>query len=565
MASLNDFKILNKKCETYFDYIKEATGIEGEISNTEKRRLGFYIFVLENLCNENDIDSLIDCVTDTQFNFVLNGTKDDDCGIDAVSIDDENKTISFFNFKFREKFNPDSRQHLNDNFTSSKYLNVIKSENVSDLIGKPLGKAKEVLARLNSNDEWDIILYQVSNESNETQIIDGHIQNLMDSYDLQVKPIGLPSITEMMSIRPKPINASLVLEKEAVMSFSADNIESAKSYITRISSSEIVRITSNSDDGRSDHNIEDIQYLANVDIDYGVLFDNVRGFVLKSKYNPNIIKSLKDEPNKFFMYNNGITIVAKNIEGKKINGDKRVKLEITDFQVLNGGQTVRSIHEFNKQDPENISQYLANSEVLVRIFKTNTDTDEINKIAEYTNSQNSIKSSDLKSLSVEQIEIERYLEEHEIIYARKSGDTGKPDKNYKHKIAMEKFGQILTAVQGNPERATNSIQNIFEKYYNDLFIKNFNIAEAPTLIESYFEIIKSYKASDFKGVQLKYFYILYLKSLNIVDEYSLMIEQLETSLISYTTDTDTSDVRKMGQIRFREELVQSLKETYNQG
>ena len=564
MASLNDFKILNKKCEKYFDYLKETTGIEVEVTDVEKRRLGFYIFILENLCSENDIDSLIENITDTQFNYHLNGTRDDDCGVDAVSIDDENNIISFFNFKFREKFNPDSHQHLNDNFTSSKYLNVFKSENVSGLKGKPLEKAKAVLERLNSNDEWDLILYQVSNDSNETQTVDDHIKNLMDSYDLQVKAIGLPSITDMMSIRPKPINASLVLEKEAVMSFSADNIESAKSYITRISGSEIVRITSNSDEGRIDHNVEDIQYLANLDIDYGVLFDNVRGFVLKSKYNPNIIKSLKDEPNKFFMYNNGITIVAKNIEGRKINGDKRVKLEISDFQVLNGGQTVRSIHEFNKQSSENISKYLVNSEVLVRIFKADTETDEINKIAEYTNSQNSIKSSDLKSLTAEQIEIERYLEEHEIIYARKSGDTGKSDKNYKHKITMEKFGQILTAFQGNPERATNSIQNIFEKYYDDLFIKNFNITEAPSLVESYFDIIRAYKNSDFKGGQIKYFYILYLSQLNIVESYSSMIEELEGFLKNYISDAETSDVRKLGQIKFRNGLVESLKNKYSQ-
>lgn len=563
MASLNDFKILNKKCDKYFSYLQEAKSIGGRLSEIDERRLGFYIFILENLCNEKDIDILVDCITDTQFNSTLYGTRDDDCGIDAVAIDDENKIIRFFNFKFREKFNSDSHQHLNDTLISAKYLNVLKSENFSDLKGKPLQKAKEVLARLNSNDEWDLILYQVSNESNETEVIDQHIQNLMESYDLQVKPIGLPSITEMMSIRPKAISASLVLEKEAVMSFSADNIESAKSYITRINSSEIIRITSNQEAARTDHNIENIQYLAELDIDFGVLFDNVRGFVLKSKYNPNIIKSLKNEPQKFFMYNNGITIVARNIEGKKINGDKRVKLEVTDFQVLNGGQTVRSIHEFNKQDPENISKYLSESEVLVRIFKADSETDEINKIAEYTNSQNSIKPSDLKSLSVEQIEIERYLEEHNIVYARKSGDTGKADKNYSHKITMEKFGQILTAVKGNPERSTNSIQNIFEKYYKGLFINNFNISESPGLIENYFKIIKAYKESNYKGVQLKFFYIMYLETLNIISDYSIMIKELEGALDTYVTDADTSDVRKMGQTRFRDSLVESITNTYS--
>lgn len=563
MASLNDFKILNKKCEKYFNYLNESISIDKEISDIDKKRLGFYVFVLENLCNENDLESLVGCIIDTQFNQILYGENHDDCGIDAVSIDEDNHIIRFFNFKFREKFNPDSKQHLNDNFTSSKFLNVLKSENLNGLTGKPLDKAKEVLSKLNSNDEWDVILYQVSNESNETKVIDEHIKNLMGSYDLQVKAVGLPTISEMMSIRPKPINATLVLEKEAIMSFSADNIESAKSYIARINSSEIVRITSNSEESRQNHGIEEIQELSTLDLDFGVLFDNVRGFVLNSKYNPNITKTLEEEPRKFFMYNNGITIVAKNIEGRKINGDKRVKLEIQDFQVLNGGQTVRTIHEFNKKDPKNISEYLVNSEVLVRIFKANDETDEINKIAEYTNSQNSIKSSDLKSLSAEQIQIEKYLEEHEIIYSRKSGDTGNPDVNYNHKITMEKFGQILMAINGNPERSTNSIQNIFGKHYNDLFVKNFDITLAPRLINEYFDIIKNYKESNFKGMQLKYFYILYLKHLNIISDISLLIELLENTLSEYETEDEMSNVRKMGQAKFRDTLKYKLVETYS--
>ncbi len=566
MASLNDFKILNKKCDKYFEYLVEATGLNSkleQIEQIERMRLGFYVFIIENLCSENDIDNIIESIIDTEFNNLLYGKKHDDCGVDAVYIDDENKVIRFFNFKFRKDFSQGSQQKLNDTVISSKYFNVLKTENYSVLEGKPLVKAKEVLTRLHSNDEWSLILYQVSNESVETKRLDYHIENMMESYDLEVKAIALPSISEMMSIRPKPINASLVLEKEAVMSFSSDNIESAKSYITRISSAEIVRITSNSVDARNNHNIEEICHLSNLDIDYGVLFDNVRGFVLKSKYNPNIIKSLQEEPNKFFMYNNGITIVAKGIDGKKINGDKRVKLEISDFQVLNGGQTVRSIHKFNRLNTENISKYLSASEVLVRIFKADPDNDEINKIAEYTNSQNSIKPSDLKSLSVEQIEIERYLEEHGIIYSRKSGETGDLDKSYKHKITMEKFGQILTAAKGNPERSTNSIQDIFEKYYRDLFIKNFNINDSPRLIESYFDIIKEYKKKGYKGVQLKYFYIIFINSLAVLTDYALMIDELEYVLKKYTTESETSEVRKLGQTRFREELVSHLNIKYS--
>ncbi|MBK7871275.1 MAG: AIPR family protein [Saprospiraceae bacterium] len=63
---------------------------------------------------------------------------------------------------------------------------------------------------------------------------------------------------------------------------------------------------------------------------------------------------------------------------------------------------------------------LANSEILVRIFKTPPDSNLTNKI-EYTNSQNSISIIDLKSLSIEQIQLEQFLDEHNIIYSRKQG------------------------------------------------------------------------------------------------------------------------------------------------
>jgi hypothetical protein len=63
------------------------------------------------------------------------------------------------------------------------------------------------------------------------------------------------------------------------------------------------------------------------------------------------------------------------------------------------------------------SKYLSKSKILVRVLTT---CDEyMNKIAGYTNSQNSIFNVDLKALSNEQIELEQYLDEHNIIYARK--------------------------------------------------------------------------------------------------------------------------------------------------
>lgn len=229
-----------------------------------------------------------------------------------------------------------------------------------------------------------------------------------------------------------------------------------------------------------------------------------------------------------------------------------MRLDINGFQIVNGGQTLRAIHEFNKENIDHISNYLCNAEVLLRIFMPDIDSNDIHKIAEYTNSQNSIKPSDLKSLSTEQINIERYLDEHDIAYIRKSGDTGVNEgKEYKHMIKMEVFGQILKAISGYPEKSTNSMKDIFEKDYDNLFINNFDITNAPVVISEYYKIIKKYKDSSFRGNQMKYFYLLYIRSKGINDGYNELIEKLEKCIIDYEVE-DISMVRKMGLLKFKE-------------
>lgn len=217
------------------------------------------------------------------------------------------------------------------------------------------------------------------------------------------------------------------------------------------------------------------------------------------------------------MYNNGLTLIAEDIEAAPTNAGKKIKLKLTSFQVINGGQTLRTIHNFHKLDKENIVEYLSNSQILVRIFKTADDKILNNKIAEYTNSQNSISSVDLKSLRPEQIQLEQYLSEHEIVYSRKTGDTGlTSDKEYKHKISMERFGQILYSLKGNPHKASGRKRQIFDKYYDDIFgEKVLNVEASPTQIKKYFDIRSLYEAkaktNNYDVTDQKIFYILYLQ------------------------------------------------------
>lgn len=562
-ASLNDFKLLNIKCKKYFDlYSKGAVFAKQPENDKLKERFGFYLFMLESLCDEKDLDRISDIITDTEYNAYLTGNRFNDQGIDAIYINDESKEILLFNFKFRESFKPGQMQSSNEAFVSTKLVNCILNGNSDGLEGKLKSLVDDAIERLNSNDVWKTSLYMISNEAVPINNDETAIQQLKDFYDMEVISICLPQIKSMMSIRPKPISSELIIDNDALMSYSENTISTSKSYIVRLNAADIIRITCKNQELRNNYNCEKIEVLAKERIDYGVLFDNVRGFVQKSKYNEAIARSLKEDPSKFFMYNNGMTIVAKDIKAEPVNGNKKVRISISDFQVLNGGQTLRTLHNFNAQDDSHISEFLSKSEVLVRIFNA-SNSDAVNKIAEYTNSQNSISNVDLKSLSTLQIQLEQLLDEHDIIYSRKNGDTGMSDqKDYKYKISMELFGQILFAIQGNPEKSSNQKQHIFGKYYDDIFSEtNFNISDAPAIIESYFDIKKSYDSvtESLQKIEQKVFYILYMRKVRSDLDNQACIDELERILELFEpSKKKITDARKMIQVRFKDFLNEQL-------
>lgn len=563
VASLNDFKLLNIKCKKYFDLYEKGANFTNYPENDKlKERFGFYLFMLESLCDEKDLDRISDIITDTEYNAYLTNERYNDQGIDALYINDDTKEIMLFNFKFRETFKPGQMQSSNDAFVSTKLVNCILNGSSEGLEGKLKHLVEEAIERLNSNDVWKTSLYMMSNEPVPINVDETSIQQLKDFYDMEVISVCLPQIKSMMSIRPRPVTAELIIDNDALMSYSENSISTSKSYIVRLNAVDIIRITCKNPELRNNYNCERIEILAKERIDYGVLFDNVRGFVQKSKYNEAIAKSLKEDPSKFFMYNNGMTIVAKDIKAEPVNGNKKIRISINDFQVLNGGQTLRTLHNFNALDEANITDYLSKSEVLVRIFNA-SNSDAVNKIAEYTNSQNSISNVDLKSLSTLQIQLEQLLDEHDIIYSRKNGDTGMNDqKEYRYKISMEQFGQILFAIQGNPEKSSNQKQHIFGKYYDDIFSENnFNISESPSIIESYFEIKKSYdSATDtLQKIEQKVFYILYMHNVRPDLNYQQCIDELERVLRLFEpSKTTLTDARKMIQVRFKEFLNSEL-------
>ena len=560
MAVLNDFKLLNIKSESYFNLLQnESNRIINLPTENHKARFGFYLFMLEQLTNVKDISDLTNMITDKEFLTSVFDKKDEDFGVDAVFIDNDNKLINLFNFKYRNDFKIGQRQKLNETFLSTKFINALISENTSGLSGRTKQKAEDIIECLKSKEIWNLKLFAISNEDIELDKDAPEFARLKEIYDLETKAIGLNTIVKMMSIKPEPVDAILHLNKDSILPFTENSLSSSISYVIRISIPDLLRITCNDSSLRNDYQTEDFSSLSSKEMDFNILFDNVRGLIINSKYNDNIYKTLEDEPSKFFMYNNGLTIIATDIISEDTNANKKIKLTIKNLQVVNGGQTLRTLHKFNQADSNNISNHLAQAEILIRVFKTPTGDDIRNKIAEYTNSQNAISNVDLKAITSEQIQIEQYLDANDIIYARKNGDIGiSPQKNYKYKISIEKFGQILFSHQGFPEKASNQKKQIFDKYYTSVFGElNFDIGESAKLVNDYFEIKKIYESSEFESTDQKIFYIIYLMTKSDM-QIEKIILKFEEILSKYRKGESLPDARKLINLKFKVDLDENI-------
>lgn len=557
MATINDFKLIDKYALEYFKNIKT----KNIIHEKEHKRLGFYLLALECITGNTDLEELQDSIIDTEFCKLVNNEKNNDLGIDAVYIDDKNKKVKLFNFKFREKFRINKGQEEDNLLDTSKFWIKLNNKAFSEMSVRTAEKAKEISERFESDDIWETELFLVSNENFPLRFDNSTLNDFKNLFAMTIKPIVLDDIVSYVSERPEDLNAKFIIESNSVLTYEENSLASQKSYLVKLPLSTLVRITCDNLEMRNNESLTELSQLKDLKFELGFLYDNVRGYLGETKFNKNIMKTLDEEPSKFFMFNNGITITARNIIMKPINGNKKYSSTIEGFQIVNGGQTLRSIYKY--KDREFNEENLVNAEVLVRLFKTEFDEELTNDIAEYTNSQNAISSIDLKSISNLQVKIEKYLETEGIDYVRKAGDVMSKQKEFSIRISMDKLAQIIYSYKGYPDRATNQKNKLFDVYYDEVFdSKDAKFELYVKLIKYYGEAEKIYSESVYKDYSQKYLYIIYLKSLFPKRDIPEFIYAIESTLKEYKAGEEISEARKLIQKGYKEFLDNRIKEIF---
>jgi hypothetical protein len=133
--------------------------------------------------------------------------------------------------------------------------------------------------------------------------------------------------------------------------------------------------------------------LASIYDQYGtqLLEKNVRVFLqARGAVNKGIKTSLEKEPSRFFAYNNGITATADAIETSLTKHGICLEM-ISDFQIVNGGQTTASIYEAYRRGVPLSDVYV---QMKLTVVSPQSSIEIVPLISRYANSQNKVTEAD---------------------------------------------------------------------------------------------------------------------------------------------------------------------------
>lgn len=135
---------------------------------------------------------------------------------------------------------------------------------------------------------------------------------------------------------------------------------------------------------------------------------NIRNVLGKTEVNDELQSTIQTNPEKFWYFNNGVTIIADRIERSMIGGTNNDlgSFKLKNASVVNGAQTISSIGEMGAKYSEQIKKLF----VLTRCINLLDTPGEFgNEVTKCNNRQNKIENRDFVSQDLEQIRLREEL------------------------------------------------------------------------------------------------------------------------------------------------------------
>lgn len=145
---------------------------------------------------------------------------------------------------------------------------------------------------------------------------------------------------------------------------------------------------------------------------------NVRSFLqARAKTNKGIQKTVKEEPELFFPYNNGLSATADEVTCVRTD-DGLAIASISNLQIVNGAQTTGSIHAGQRSAKEQLPQVFV--QMKLTVVPPDRSEDIVPKISEYANTQNKVNAADFFSNHPFHIRVEQFS--RSVIFTAREGE-----------------------------------------------------------------------------------------------------------------------------------------------
>ena len=195
-----------------------------------------------------------------------------------------------------------------------------------------------------------------------------------------------------------------------------------------------------------------------------------------NKVNKGIARTIKNNPDDFFFLHNGITAICSGISLHENI------LSIKELNVVNGCQSLSTIFSCSESVKQADDAY-----VMFRFYEI-SDPEKADMISTSTNSQSAVKARDLRSNDKSVLAMKKAYEQYytDGYFITKRGEVADTVKyNSSHIVNLTDLGKQLIAWHSQRPTISYSETKIFDKYFDQLFHKDYSPQKIQALNDLY--------------------------------------------------------------------------------